>query len=305
MAVPIAGPGGFQKPEPKNVRCVGLGSLLSSVACASVHRGSIRIEAGCGWFSADTSRQCTTLFNCYLPEYPDSAVRVRNATFEDVAKRTKLLFDGTVRSRTNPPRPCVAVHVRRGDACLNPDRGCASYDSYLHAIESQMSAFFPASGQMNWQKEEPFVYVMTDAHDFPFANWSRYFPLRYQTVDREGFRVEGASSSSRPRSGPAARTDRHHRIRLEPNRSSFPENRLAELGERPVAEVLHDIEQARRCSSFVGAFSSGLARVVYALMSADQGRRAPFIDVEGGCIEQVQHCHWSARLACSFSGAHG
>merc|ERR1711871_653237 len=106
----------------------------------------------CAWFKADKTRQCETLLGCYIPALGPSSDAGHSTTpcgqgntswFKDrwgglvhFAATLGYLLRGTweasdsalahpnVSMAAETASDCIAVHVRRGDACLNPDRRC-------------------------------------------------------------------------------------------------------------------------------------------------------------------------------------
>ena len=69
-------------------------------------------------------------------------------------------------------QPCLAVHVRRGDACVNKDRKCLDYDKFYRVAELVI-------------RTHPHIQsllVVTDADDFPLHKFSNTEIQRYLCV---------------------------------------------------------------------------------------------------------------------------
>ena len=79
--------------------CYGIGMILETAACRHA-RGAALAERRCGWFSQDRTRDCQSLFGCYLPQPPPPPACVNvsewaaQATIAALARATASLFDG-------------------------------------------------------------------------------------------------------------------------------------------------------------------------------------------------------------------
>lgn len=167
-----------------------------------------------------------------------------------------------VTPRIEASTDCIAVHVRRGDACLNPDRRCHPYPEYLEA-----------TGRLQRALGLSRIYVLSDADDLPLDEWRTRFTVEHQS----------AMNRSLYRPQPLARQD----VGRVDSRT-FPEHRVArgELGSLPVEEVLTDLRRAARCRAFVGTLSAGISKIIFALMLAVNGQIPPFVSL-GGCTYQI------------------
>ena len=62
--------------------------------------------------------------------------------------------------------PCIALHIRRGDACIMHDRECFEYDTYYRAVK----LFVDKYPHLNR------LVVLTDADDFPLEKFQELIP---------------------------------------------------------------------------------------------------------------------------------
>ena len=99
---------------------------------------------------------------------------------------------------------CIAVHVRRGDACINPDRRCHDYDEY----EAGAGRIQRAYGLHR-------LYVLSDADDVPLARWGRRFTVEHQTA------MNRSRYSQKPRACERRGADGSCDFGVQP--STFPE----------------------------------------------------------------------------------
>ena len=162
---------------------------------------------------------------------------------------------------------CIAVHVRRGDACLNPDRHCHSFERYLAAAR----AIRKATGIAR-------LYILTDANDLPLDKWRRHF----ESVDVQERINRTLAQPPRPRDP--------HSGKLLPWTTSLhlPEVRVerGELGAAPVAELLEDVRRAGQCKALVGTFTASVSKLVFALQLLSHSAVPPFLSLDG-CVHQV------------------
>lgn len=260
-------------PEPLKLPapCYGMGTNLfrlraairkAIVTCAGAEPILDETEQeGCSWTKNDKTMNCTTVFGCYLPPLTsivdDAGLRShfkddRSSTIEDWAALARRMYDG----HSAPPAPadCVAVHVRRGDICNqgNHRRGlirlCPSNDEYKKAVSKLLEEIHGKT-----TSNESYVYVMTDDAKFPFDEWKQSFRVEFLDMQRSQY-----------------------------NSREFSHVRDSKglLGTHEVANVLQDLQNARRCKAFVGSFSAGLSREAYLLMMADRGYRAPYVSLD-------------------------
>ena len=99
----------------------------------------------CGWFENDKTKLCNTMFgDCYFPALTWGRATNHNETCFDInwfqQKYRHLAslsvhfswMSGDIVAETEP---CVALHIRRGDACINTDQRCFDYDDYWRATK--------------------------------------------------------------------------------------------------------------------------------------------------------------------------
>jgi len=266
-------------------RCNGLGTTIVGQVCNLARRNQLADLSECRWFAADRTKACKGLVDCYLPPIcprrPKPKTDRRSLAWH--ARSARRLFDGR-NGRPPPEEPCVAVHVRRGDACGT--RGCFSDDAYLAAATRLMR-----------KTNASYAYLMTDDAKLPFAVWRAALgDVRYQSLNRSVFAT------------PAAGPD-------ELDHKWFPEHKLdrdiASLGASPVDDVLADLTAARRCRAIVGTMRAALTRLAYALMLADRraaGRSAGLVSLEPGCLDQITLCAFQLDgpvHACSRNATSG
>lgn len=263
------------------IACYGIGTVLALASCAlreafetcSGGTPVLQNDAGrCEWFTNDKTRGCTTMFDCYLPpvsEIMDAPyLQGKITTLEKHAKLTQRMIDG----HHSPPagENCLAVHVRRGDACNVPGRGCRSNDEYKDAVSKILRNL---TNDAKDSRSSPYVYVMTDDATFPFAQWNLSFPVQHIDFDRSNLstRILGKSE----------------------NKSDYLEdrpearNRRNELGTTAARDVFRDIDRARRCKAFVGTFAAALSQIVFLLMNADRGYQPQYSSMDGNSMESA------------------
>ena len=154
------------------------------------------------------------------------------------------------------------MHVRRGDACINPDRRCHDYDEY----EAGAGRIQRAYGLHR-------LYVLSDADDLPLARWGRRFTVEHQTA------MNRSRYTQKPRGCERRGADGSCDFGVQP--STFPESRVrrGELGHAPVAELLRDLRHALRCRAFVGTLSAGVSKIVFALQLIAHAQVPPFVSL--------------------------
>ena len=239
--------------------CYGLGSVLMMSACR-LREGGVAHFSHCrklNWFAADKTRQCADLFDCYAPMPNVHEARrlgilpnltTRHNTLHWTASAARYMLDGG--TPPPPPEPCVAVHVRRGDACANQERRCFSDEAYVQAIKK--------------------VLVLTDAYvlvigDDNFGNLTSVLDVPVRSLV-----VRSPVVAARNMSINAMRA-----------RKLLVEQNMDKLGDNLVARLLSDVQQARRCRALVGSFRAGITKLVYSLMTADRGAAPPHHALDG------------------------
>ena len=231
------------------------------------------------WAAADDTLPCTTWYGCYWdPLSPcDSRRRLlvrrhavwrrsvgrferrwggllfRSAVLEYWWRPTQTLRDKIeqgVRAIFKEPTRCVAVHVRRGDACRTPWRKCPSLTIALRAARLfsdryNLPTLFLATDDEN---------VISDVR----ATWEKEVAWQ-RSLNRTSYR---------------------RRLTEE----YWIEARLAR-GERPspapILEALIDVEAAAQCRAFVGGGDAHVAELMLARMISKLGYVPPFYATAG------------------------
>mmetsp|Transcript_3124 Transcript_3124/g.7069 ORF Transcript_3124/g.7069 Transcript_3124/m.7069 type:complete len:406 (-) Transcript_3124:39-1256(-) len=297
------------------VKCAGLGTMLLMLAvhlanatCAG-HGLDVIEDKRCAWFHADQSQKCSHLMGCYVPtlqrpphmnkpllENVGSGCGAHNGSAQSsnwfllrwgkVAHLAGVMhYVLTEDERTAPvsiPRlnindDCIAVHVRRGDACLNPDRECHEYDDYLGAALTIKRLY-------GLQR----LYVMTDDTGVPLTKWGGHFrSVSQASIERSGYDVSNITHSA------------VRRYKKVADRTTFPENRVASgvLGSQPVAEYFSDFKSGSRCRALVGSFSSSTTKLLLLQMITRHGMMPPYVSL-GGCLEQVVSTEYTESERC-------
>jgi hypothetical protein len=229
---------------------------------------------GCEWAKVDETKQCASLFGCYLPSLDYSSLdcddKFSTAWFEE--KWSKLVHfaattDFLLHGQTSVPTPeplntndCIAMQVRRGDACYNKDRHCHEYQEYLNAA-LELSDLYGMSR----------LYLLTDATDFPSA-----------LFEEHGYTIINEVRNN-----------------TKYNTSAFPEHHQKDLG-NALSEVLEDIQGSRQCRALVGQFSSSVTKLLFSSMITGHGMIPPFISL-GGCAGQTLSLDYEDK--CSAASA--
>lgn len=250
-------------PQSVQMPCYGVGSSLIDIignvseAHLNGRRASIigNTKKKCKWALADKTKKCSSLFGCYLPSLAYSSLdcqdKFSTAWFEE--KWSKLIhFAATTQfllhSKTSVPSPelfkrddCIAMQIRRGDACYNQDRHCHNYQEYLDAA-LKLSDLYGMSR----------LYLLTDAMDFPSALFQKH-----------GFTVINEIRNN-----------------TKYNTSTFPEQHQQGLG-NALSEVLEDILGSQQCRALVGQFSSSVTKLAFSSMITAHGMIPPFVSLGG------------------------
>jgi hypothetical protein len=254
-------------------KCYGLGSTIGNFNAIMVKNmlegivfdGVDSFE--CPWFQRDKTKVCSTMFgDCYFPAITRSQGSNQNGTCFDLEwfrqkHGSQALFSAhfswmssDVATETEP-EPCIAVHIRRGDACINMDRTCFDYDDYLKATK-----FF-----VNLFPELQRIVVVTDAHDFPLEKFQSLVKVVAYTndVNRSKYNVD--------------------HLRNESIAIWTPENRDLE---NATSELLAEVSAASRCTALVGTLSAGVSRWIFHNMLTRQGRVPLFYTIDG-CLKNA------------------
>jgi hypothetical protein len=153
-------------------------------------------------------------------------------------------------------KPCLALHVRRGDACANPERYCFGYEQY-----------FRAALDLKKVHSLEALVLLTDAHDFPFEIFNASFEVTASTEDKRKYDVS-------------------HLLNSTEEYAYFPENREHELF-NSTSQVFQDIALGSSCDAFVGTFTASLSKLVYSLIVVRHAYVSPFISLQG-CPGHIQ-----------------
>jgi len=153
--------------------------------------------------------------------------------------------------------PYIAMHVRRGDACYDKDRGgkrrCIPFDQYMDAAKNMKDKYGVNR-----------IYLATDGQDvidslLPYKNNFTFF---YSSINRTRY-----------------------------NSSDLIENRNNEgllNNKQEVFDALTDIYFMSNASYFIGTFSSNLGRLAFELMYANKNYIPPFASMD------ISWCfHWN------------
>lgn len=155
---------------------------------------------------------------------------------------------------------CVALHVRRGDACLTPWRRCPSLAEYLAAARVMARRFGLTSIFVATEDADVLQRLETTRHTADAAEpWSR---VLYQEYDRRPFNVSGWHAAG-------------NRYWVE-QRLRWSAHGQRPLGRRPVLEFLVDIEAAAHCRALVGTMDSHGSRLILLRMASRLGAVPPF-----------------------------
>jgi hypothetical protein len=264
--------------QPKNVnskfkRCFGLGTSLTKLnkAMMSVVLNGYYFhdidELTCDWFKRDKTKSCNTMFgDCYFPALMSKTVINQNQSCNNVnwfMKKYKyqgfwvahfswMMSQHSILSKT---QPCIALHIRRGDACINVDRKCFDYDDYWRATKFLVDRF----------PELQRIVVVTDADDFPLTKFeSLVAEVSFaKDVDRSKYNV--------------------HSLRNLSIQLWSPEFRDLQ---NATSELITEVNEASDCTALVGTLTAGVSKWILLNMMARQGKIPLFYSLEG-CLKNV------------------
>jgi hypothetical protein len=245
--------------------CSGLGTQLGTMSeriLKRMSRGEIfrNIDSfSCVWFENDKTKRCNTMFgDCYFPALTWGRAINHNGTCFDIKwfeqKYGQLAFfsvhfswmSGDVVAET---QPCVSLHIRRGDVCINTDRRCFDYDDYWRATK-----FF-----VDQYPELQQIVVVTDGDDFPVSK----FQSLVNNVTFTGHVNRSKYNESFSVWAPEARN----------------------LG-NSTSELLAELSEATKCTVLVGTLSAGISKWIFHIMLTRQGRLPLFYSLDG-CLRTV------------------
>jgi hypothetical protein len=251
--------------------CYGLGSTMGNFNAIMVKNmlegvvfdGVDGFE--CSWFQRDKTKLCSTMFgDCYFPAITRSQGNNQNGTCFDVEwfrqkYGSEALFSAHFSWMSSDvateTEPCIALHIRRGDACINNDRTCFDYDDYLKATKLFVNLY----------PELQRIVVVTDAHDFPLQTFQSLVKVVTYTseVNRSKYNVD--------------------HLRNATIETWTPENRDLQ---NATSELLAEVSAASRCKAFVGTFSAGVSKWIFHNMLTRQGRVPLFYSIDG-CLKNA------------------
>ena len=247
--------------------CYGLGSTVGvmneKLMLDMMNKGVVYDTVDdfeCPWFQRDKTKVCSTMFgDCYFPALTRSQGNNQNRTCFDLQwfkekyglKRFfSSHFSWMSTDVATETEPCIALHIRRGDACINNDRTCFDYDEYWRATKLFVNLY----------PELQRIVVVTDGDDFPLQ--------KFQSLVNE---VTYTSDVNR------SKYNVYH-LRNESFEKWIPE--LRDL-ENATSELLAEVSAASRCTAFVGTFTAGVSRWIFHNMLTRQGRLPLFYSIDG------------------------
>ena len=196
--------------------------------------------------------------------------RPTSALQEQLDQAVRRVFHDVTTANSAPPAVttalrCLALHVRRGDACPTSWRHCPPIEEYLAAATElsrrfSLTSIFVATDdaevldQLNRAHAERAQQADPHGHSWTHVLWQQY--------DRAPF-----NQSHRPKSG--TRFWVEQRLRWS-RHSERP------LGGKPVLQFLVDIEAASHCQALVGTMDSHASRLILLRMASRLGAVPPF-----------------------------
>lgn len=280
-------------------KCYGLGGTICTITRVLMRRFKMnyvlhRLDLfSCTWFRNDKTRTCEPMFgDCYFP-----AASKRDLTFNDTKCNSLVWFIGKYGENAfhaaimswmfgglsllpdkqegkesakipivQPPEPCIALHIRRGDACITVDRKCFDYDLYYQAVE----IFVQRYPHLNR------LVVLTDAHDFPLERFQILLPnISYAThYNRSRYNV--------------------NHLRNQSYNVTAPEHRNME---NATSELLAELDEGSRCTALVGTFSAAVSKILFNLMLVRQGRVPLHYSLQG-CGQNIWFAGWDDDIGC-------
>jgi hypothetical protein len=220
----------------------------------------------CQWFQNDKTKICQTMFgDCYFPALTRGRYNETDRTCHSrrwfmnrygkeayIAAHFSWLLSDPVGV---PHQPCLALHIRRGDACINPDRHCLDYDKYYRATEI-IVRLYPEINRL---------VVVTDADDFPAQQFQALVPniSFFAEQNRSIYNVQSLRNQSVGVWAPEFRN----------------------LG-NATSELLNEVYQASQCFGLVGTLTAGISRWILLHLIMRQGRIPVFWSLEG-CLRNA------------------
>jgi hypothetical protein len=262
-----------KKVNSKFKRCFGLGTSLTKLnkAMMSVMLNGYYFndidDLTCDWFKRDKTKSCNTMFgDCYFPALISNTNTNQDKNCSNVHWfMKKYTYQGfwiahfswmmSQHSFSSTPQPCIALHIRRGDACINVDRKCFDYDDYWRATKFFVDRF----------PELQRIVVVTDADDFPLEKFQSLVPVvsYSENVDRNKYNVQ--------------------RLRNLSINVWSPEFRDLQ---NATSELISEVNEASTCTALVGTLTAGVSKWILLNMMARQRKMPLFYSLEG-CMKNV------------------
>lgn len=252
--------------------CYGIGTTVNRMnyyVLYEMKRGVVLRDLDqftCKWFQEDSTKTCDTFFgDCYFPalNWNDTNSGRTSTECHDLnwfeskygegglyaGHMSWLMTDG---GRHAEPEDCIALHIRRGDSCLNPNRVCFSFLRYFMSTQIFTHRY----------PELKRVVVLTDDATFPKKKFEALGAhIEYNdNVDRDKYNVDHLANGT--------------------HLDWFPENRP--MGDA-TSELFKEVEAASKCKVLVGTMTSGISKWIYMNMLTRQGR-IPMLYSLHGCM---------------------
>ena len=180
-----------------------------------------------------------------------------------VDKGVKRVFGGFDPSAA--PAQCLALHVRRGDACLTQWRRCPSTEDYL-AVARVLARRHGLTRLLVASEDAAVIEgVRAAAARSPDEPWGQQ--IHWQQYDRAPFNVTSWSN--------------HNTRYWVEQRLRWAKYGERPLGKRPVLDFLVDLEAASHCAALVGTMDSHGSRLMLLRMASRLGYVPPFSSLVG------------------------
>ena len=154
---------------------------------------------------------------------------------------------------------CLALHIRRGDACATAWRHCPPLDEYL-AVSRAMARRYGLTSLFVATEDNATLAQLHAATASASEPWGNR--IHHQAFDRAPFSQKAKRASG-------SRFWVEQRLRY-----AQPGDRP--LGRQPILQFLVDVEAASRCRALVGTMDSHGTRLMLLRMAARLGRVPPF-----------------------------
>lgn len=263
--------------------CYGIGTTVNRMNRQILKKNTMRGEVlqdidqfSCKWFREDTTKKCTTMFgDCYFPalHWNDTSSRRASTECHDINWFGHKYGDGGLTAGhlswfmtdEGPAEPenCIALHIRRGDTCVNPSRVCLPFDQYYRPTEIFTHRY----------PELKRIVVLTDDGAFPKETFEKLVPhVEYNNgVDRTKYNVDHLANGSWL--------------------DWSPEYRKME---NSASEVFQEVAAASKCKVLVGTLTAGISKWIYLNMMTRQGR-IPMLYSLNGCMNNAFYWDQSAE----------